>query len=159
MDYFFFHATKTQKMTSGCLWATYIHIFFLFYCLPFSAGNSSSVFSMSSPTAFTTISRDDNIKNNLIHVLSDFDITTNKVFSVLRSRKTNKNPGIDNVYSSLIKETKGEMLSSFFFLFFLFNMLVSQGIVPSDWQMVDVLMVDVDDVKQWIIETHLRIKM
>ncbi len=54
---------------------------------------------------------------NLEHTLPNFDINTKDILKAINDLKTNKNPGLDDIYPKILKETKSETVGALTSLF------------------------------------------
>ena len=57
-------------------------------------------------------------------------VTENEILTAVRSLKTNKSPGVDNIVNEQIKATISYMLPIYLKLF---NIVFDTGIIPEDW--------------------------
>ncbi len=67
--------------------------------------------------------------------LHNLEITMKEVLKALNDMKTNKSPGPDNIYPTVLKETKSETADA---PKTVFNLYLRQGSVPADWKAANV---------------------
>ena len=113
--------------------------------------NMASVLNNYFSSVFTSTAEADHLSTNEIntndeignstaatpeHTIHNFEITPEEVLKALNNMKTNKSPGPDNIYPTLLKETKSEIVDT---LTSLFNISLRQGLVHADWKTANVI--------------------
>ncbi len=67
--------------------------------------------------------------------LQYLEITTEEILKALSDMKTNKSPGLDNIYPKVLKETKLKIVDAHKTVF---NLSLRQGFIPVDWKATNV---------------------
>ena len=70
-------------------------------------------------------------KGPVEHLLCQVEITESDVYDVLRSLKTDKSPGPDNIHPRVLKECARELAES---LAALFQTSMKEGKIPQEWK-------------------------